>query len=88
MTNLVPACAAKPVDSIAKQFSIKGVTRNADKSAVTILSGKKTYTIFLGQLVSVQTDDGLVSVRFAELGTNYVALNIRGAQVKYPLSSQ
>ena len=69
-------------------LSVKGVTRNADKSAVTILSGKKTYAIFLGQLVSVQTTDGLVSVRFAELGTNYVVLSIRGAQVKYPVRSQ
>jgi len=74
---------AKPAQDIAKQFSIKGVTRNADKSAVTILSGKKTYTIFFGQLVSVQTTDGLVSVRFSDLGTDYVTLNIRGAPVKF-----
>jgi hypothetical protein len=75
----------KPVDGIASQFSVKGVTRNADKSAVTLLAGKKTYTIFLGQLVSVQTDDGLVSVRFTDLGTDWVTLNIHGASVKYPV---
>ncbi|HXI71844.1 MAG TPA: hypothetical protein VNN22_15925 [Verrucomicrobiae bacterium] len=80
--------AVAPVDKIIKEFSVKGVTRNADKSAVTLLSGTKAYTLFLGQLVSVQTTDGLVSVRFTELGTNYVVLSIRGAQVKYPVRSQ
>jgi len=81
----VSTADAKAAEEITKQFAIKGVTRNADKSAVTILSGKKTYTIFLGQLVSVQTTDGLVSVRFTDLGPDYVSLNIRGTQVKCPV---
>jgi len=85
---VAPVAPVAPVDKIIKEFSVKGVTRNADKSAVTLLSGTKAYTLFLGQLVSVQTTDGLVSVRFAELGTNYVVLSIRGAQVKYPARSQ
>jgi hypothetical protein len=83
--GVAPNNSVTPANVIAKQFSIKGVTRNADKSAVTLLSGKKTYTLFLGQLVSVQTPDGLVSVRFTDLGTNYVTLNIHGADVKYPV---
>jgi hypothetical protein len=86
--NQSPAADAKTAEAIAKQFLVKGVTRNSDKSAVTILSGKKTYTIFLGQLVSVQTDDGLVSVRFTDLGADWVALNIRGTQVKRPVHSE
>jgi hypothetical protein len=84
----VPAADANEAEKITRQFSIKGVTRNNDKSAVTILCGTKTYTLFLGRLVSVQTDDGLVSVRFTELGKDYVVLNIRGAQVKCPISSK
>jgi len=85
-----PAAAATlgTADKITKELTVKGVTRNGDKSAVTILSGNKTYTLFLGQLVSVQTTDGLASVRFTELGANYVALNIRGTEVKYPLRSE
>jgi hypothetical protein len=86
--NQLQTSDAKQAEEIAKQFSIKGVTRNSDKSAVTLQSGKKIYTIFLGQLVSVQTDDGLVSVRFTDLGKDWVALNIRGIEVKCPLHSE
>jgi hypothetical protein len=87
-SNQLQTSDAKQAEEIAKQFSIKGVTRNSDKSAVTLQSGKKIYTIFLGQLISVQTDDGLVSVRFTDLGKNWVALNIRGIEVKCPLHSE
>jgi hypothetical protein len=84
-TNLVQAADAK---AIAEKFSIKGITRNADKSSLTLQSGKKTYTIFLGQLISVQTDDGPVSVQFTDLGEDWVALNIKGTQVKCAVHSQ
>ena len=87
-SNQLQTDDAKQAEEIAKQFSIKGVTRNSDKSAVTLQSGKKIYTIFFGQLVSVQTDDGLVSVRFTDLGKDWVALNIRGIEVKCPLHSE
>jgi hypothetical protein len=87
-SNQLHTSDAKQAEEIAKQFSIKGVTRNSDKSAVTLQSGKKIYTIFLGQLISVQTDDGLVSVRFTDLGKDWVVLNIRGIQVKCPVNSE
>jgi hypothetical protein len=87
-TNLVQTAEAKEAKAIAQKFSIKGITRNADKSSLTLQSGKKTYTIFLGQLISVQTDDGPVSVRFTDLGEDWVALNIRGIQVKCPVHAQ
>jgi hypothetical protein len=87
-TNSVPTADAKEAEAIAQQFSIKGITRNADKSSLTLQSGKKTYTIFLGQLISVQTDDGPVSVRFTDLGKDWVVLNIRGIQVKCPVHAQ
>jgi hypothetical protein len=83
-TNSVPSADAKEAETIAQQFSVKGITRNADKSSLALQSGKKTYTIFLGQLITVQTDDGPVSVRFTELGTDSVTLNINGIQVKCP----
>jgi hypothetical protein len=87
-TNLVQTDDAIEAKAIANKFSIKGITRNADKSSLTLQSGKKIYTISLGQLISVQTDDGPVSVRFTDLGENWVALNIRGTQVKCPVHDQ
>jgi hypothetical protein len=86
--NLAQTGDAKQAEAIAGKFLIKGVIRNSDKSAVTLQSGMKTYTISLGQLVSVQTDDGLVSVRFTDLGKDWVALNIRGTEVKCPVHSE
>ena len=88
VTNLVQTDNAKQAEEIAKKFLIKGLTRNADKSSLTLQSGKKTYVIFLGQLISVQTDDGPVSVRFTDLGKDWVALSLKGAQVKCPLPAE
>jgi hypothetical protein len=76
------------VKAIAQKFSIKGVTRNADNSSLMLQSGQKTYMIFLGQAVSVQTDDGPVSVQFVGLAEGLVILNIRGVQVQYPVHEQ
>jgi hypothetical protein len=87
-TNSLPTADAKEAEAIAKKFSIKGITRNADKSSLTLQSGKKINTVFLGQMASVQTDDGLVSVRFADLGEDSVTLNIKGIQVKCPVPAQ
>jgi hypothetical protein len=87
-TNSVPTADVKEAKAIAKKFSIIGVTRNADKSSLTLQSGKKTYTIILWQLISVETDDGPVSVRFTGFGEDWVALNIRGTQVKCPVHAQ
>jgi hypothetical protein len=88
VTNSAPTADANEAEAIVQQFSIKGITRNADKSSLTLQSGKKTYTIFLGQLASVQTDDGLVSVRFTDLGADSVTLNIKGTPVKCPVPAQ
>ncbi len=86
--NSVQTTNTLEAEAIAHQFSIKGITRNAGQSSLTFQSGKKTYTLFLNQLVSVQTDDGLVSVRFIDLGPDWVGLDIRGTRVKCPLHPQ
>ena len=65
-------------------FSVKGVSRNGARSAVTIQTGKRTYTIFLGEAALTQTSKGPVSVRFKELGDGWVALVINGAETKLP----
>ena len=83
-TNPPPVATTPPTNSIAREFIIKGVSQNAGQSEVTILVGKKNYNISLGHLVSVQTLDGPVSVRFTDLGADYVTLSIHGSQVKFP----
>jgi hypothetical protein len=85
-TNLVAQPApAKPPENLSKYFSLKGVTRNGANSAATIQSGAKTYTVFLEEAVLMQTVDGPISVRFAELGENTVTLEINGVPATYPI---
>ena len=88
-TNLVAQPArAKPAENRSKYFSVKGVTRNGANSAVTIQSGTKTYTVFLEEAALMQTVDGPISVRFAELGENTVTLEINGESAKFPIPRQ
>ena len=85
-TNLaVQPVPVKPVEVISKYFTVKGVTRNGANSAVTIQSGTKISTAFLGEAVLMQTPAGPISVRFAELGGDSVTLEINGEQTKFPI---
>jgi len=84
-TNSAPQTPAKPVEVIAKYFAVKGVTRNAAKSAVTIQAGTKIYTIFLGETALTQTPDGPIPVRFKDLGEDWVVLEINGEQAMLPI---
>jgi hypothetical protein len=84
-TNATLPVPAKPVEVTAKYFAVKGVTRNAAKSAVTIQSGTKIYIIFLGETALTQTPDGPTPVRFKDLGDDWVVLEINGEQVKLPI---
>ena len=65
-------------------FSVKGIARNGSSSAVTIQTGKRTYTISLGESALTQTSKGPVSVRFKELGDGWVVLDINGTETKLP----
>jgi hypothetical protein len=85
-TNLAaPPKPTKPVEVTTNLFSVKGVAQNASRSAVTIQTGKRTYTIFLGEAALTQTAKGPVSVRFKELGDGWVLLVINGEEVKLSL---
>jgi hypothetical protein len=75
---------AKPAAIIAKYFILKGVTRNAAKSAVSLQVGTKIYTIFLGETDMTQTPDGPIPVRFKELGDDWVILEINGESIQLP----
>ena len=84
-TNSASQTPAKPVEALVKFFVVKGVTRNAAKSAVTIQSGAKIYTIFLGETALTQTPDGPIPVRFKDLGADWVVLEINGEQAMLPI---
>lgn len=85
-TNLaVQPAPVKSVEVVPKHFTVKGVTRNGANSAVTIQSGTKVYTVFLGEASLMQTPDGPISVRFADLGKDSLTLEINGEQVKFPI---
>ena len=75
---------AKPAEITTNLFSIKGIAQNGSNSAVTIQTGKRTYTISLGESALTQTTNGLVSVRFKELGDGWVVLAINGVETKLP----
>jgi hypothetical protein len=75
---------AQPAEEATGLFSVKGVARNASRSAVTIQTGKRTYTILLGESALTQTTNGPVSVRFKELGDGWVVLAIDGKETKLP----
>jgi hypothetical protein len=84
-TNSASQSPAKPVEALAKYFVIKGVTRNAAKSAVTIQAGTKIYTVFLGETALMQTPDGPIPVRFKDLSEDWVVLEINGEPAKLPI---
>jgi len=82
-----PAAQPKPgqlVEAATNLFSVKGIARNGSNSAVTIQTGKRTYTISLGESALTQTAKGPVSVRFKELGDGWVVLAIDGKDTKLP----
>ena len=82
--SAVQKVTAKPVATATNLFSIKGVTRNGSNSAVTIRTGKRVYTISLGESALTQTSNGPVSVRFKELDDGWVVLTIDGVETKFP----
>jgi energy-converting hydrogenase Eha subunit A len=82
VTNVSAPPPAKPIEVLVKYFTVKGVTRNGANSAVTIQSGTKIYTAFLNETILTQTPGGPVPVRFADLDTDSVTLEINGQLVK------
>ena len=70
------ATVAKP--SPATGFSLKGLTKNANNSVAMVSTGVKTYTIGLGETISMDTAHGKVSVKLEKVEDNSVVLNIGG----------
>jgi hypothetical protein len=70
---------------VINNLSVKGLTRNGDKSSVAIFSGVKTYTLFVGDSVLMEIPKGTLAVRFDELGPDWIVLSVEGEPVKLAL---
>ncbi len=77
--------AAKPVPAGPHHLAIKGVTRNGAKSVVIVDTGVKTYSLFLGDSVNMETADGTKGVRFESMDAGSVTLNVDGQPMKLPI---
>jgi len=84
-TNSVSQSTAIPLETLVKLFVVKGVTRNAAKSSVTIQTGTKIYTAYLGETTLMQTPNGPIPVRFKDLGDDWVVLEINGDRALLPI---
>ena len=76
---------SKAAKAAAKNFSVKGVTRNGDQSSVSIQAGGKNYFVPLNQVTLITTDDGILSVRLTVLADKTLTLEINGEPVTLPL---
>jgi hypothetical protein len=79
-----PPVSAQPAPAGAGHLTIKGITRNAAKSVVIVDTGVKTYSLFLGDSLDLQTADGTRHLRFEILDADWVTLNIDGKPVIFP----
>jgi hypothetical protein len=81
VTN-VPVNPAKTnlhsADEILKDFAVKGVTRNGDKSMLVIHVNKRTYTIEMGEPALVQTTSGPCQIRLVNLGESWATVQVNG----------
>jgi len=73
--------AAELTREIAKIFSLKGVIQSANKPMATIYTGVKTYTIAVGETLSMETAKGKTPVRCEGVGENLVVLTVAGERV-------
>jgi len=77
-TNEQALMKQKP--SFASGFSLRGLTKNGKNSVAIVDSGMKTYTIGIGETLSMDTPNGKVSVNLQMVNDNSVVLNIGGEQ--------
>jgi hypothetical protein len=75
---------ANPATKTVKGFSLKGIISGGKPSAM-INTGVKTYTLFEGDTLTMETAQGKVDVRCDKLETNKVVLDIAGEPVTLSL---
>ena len=72
----------KSAAEFVMNFRLKGVTGGGNKSIATFQSGNKTYTIGVGEALSVPTASGRVEVRCEEAARDSVILSVDGERVQ------
>ncbi len=72
----------KGKNSNAWGFKVKGVAKSARNSSAIIFSGRKNYSISLGESLQMETVNGGVTVTLKEVGESSVVLNVRGEEVQ------
>ena len=63
-------------------FCLKGVINSSKAPAAMIATGGKTYTLFIGEPESMETDAGRVKVTLEKIGESSVVLNVGGEHVE------
>jgi hypothetical protein len=74
--------STKEQPSTASGFSLKGLTKNAQNSVAMVHTGTKTYTIGVGETLSMDTPKGKVSVKLETVNDNSVVLSIGGVRTE------
>ena len=76
--------AAKPLENFATTFSVKGISQGPRSSLASISTGVKTYTISVGETMSMETAKKKVEVRCEAVNEDSVVLDIAGQRVTLP----
>jgi hypothetical protein len=74
-TNLV---VSKATTEFIQKLSIKGVTRNGNRSSVTIDYAGKNYVVFQGDIAFLPNDEKLVPVRLEKVESQKLTFSING----------
>lgn len=69
---------SKSADEILKDVTVKGVTRNGDKSMLLISANKKTYELVTGEQTSVQTTNGTCHLRLVGVSETWATVEVNG----------
>lgn len=72
-------------NKINTDISVSSISRIANSAMVTIQSGRKTYSLSLGEGTTISTDKGTVRVHFLEADAHDVTLDVNGQKMKYAL---
>jgi hypothetical protein len=84
-TNVATSGPVKSGSELARHFKLNGVVRNARESMAMINTGVKTYTITMGESVTVETPNGRVEVILETLTGDGAVLKVGGEPVPLQL---
>lgn len=76
---------AKSAGEILKDVSVKGATRNGDKSMLILQSGKKNYELEVGVPTLLQTPSGSCHIRLLNVGATWATVEVNGEAAYLPI---